>query len=507
VSARIVEDVISLRCWPRWCAVRVGVVLVLAVIVVDTTCARDASAGAPTDALRDFFGAVNVVLNDPRTADQPMEKLRAIRRHVDDTVDFREAAMLALGREWHAHTALEQNEFVALFADLLERSFVWRVAGKASLGGGVRVDYLGETVTGDIATVETALAGRDGNHFRLEFRMVRRGERWVVRDIVLDGVSTMENYHAQFQRIVRDASWPELIGQLRAKVGVPTGGVHVAAAAPVVAPPPAAPAPVVAPLPAPVVAPLRPVDVADRPGADLPHAIARDVAAVVTTAPREAPGGAARETAPSVREAPVVAQRQAAPPVRDTPPPLPVAPAHAPNAARETAPSLRDTAPAPVLPLAPAASREVVAPAPAPAVSAAPVTAPILSPDSSRVAAVTPARPLEAPRAASGPPALAAAVTPPRSIEPPRTVSAPTRTAVAPAVWIQVGAYKTAATAGRVADNVKGEILVVARPAAGAGAEPLLRVRVGPFPDRAQATARLREIRALGYQPFLAVGD
>jgi phospholipid transport system substrate-binding protein len=192
-----------LRRPPRSCAILVWIVLALAGV----TRPPDASAGPPTDALRDFFAAVNVVLNDSRTADQPMEKLRAIRRHVDEMVDFREAAMLALGREWHARTPLEQNEFVALFADLLERSFVWRVAGKASLGGGVRVDYLGETVTGDAASVDTAIAGRDGNDFRLEFRMVRRGERWVVRDIVLDGVSSMENYHAQFQRMVRDASW------------------------------------------------------------------------------------------------------------------------------------------------------------------------------------------------------------------------------------------------------------------------------------------------------------
>jgi hypothetical protein len=59
-----------------------------------------------------------------------------------------------------------------------------------------------------------------------------------------------------------------------------------------------------------------------------------------------------------------------------------------------------------------------------------------------------------------------------------------------------------------VADRVKGEILVVAPPAAGGGrGEPILRVRVGPFADRAQAAGRLREIRALGYQPFLATGD
>jgi len=134
-------------------------VLLLAIVLSAT----HASAGEPTDALRDFFGAVNVVLNDPTTEDQPMERLRAIRRHVDDVFDFREAAMLALGREWSARTPPEQNEFVALFADLLERSFVWRVAGKATTAGGVKVDYLGEAVDRDTATVETAVAARDGD--------------------------------------------------------------------------------------------------------------------------------------------------------------------------------------------------------------------------------------------------------------------------------------------------------------------------------------------------------
>ena len=85
--------------------------------------------------MRDFFGAVNLALTDPRTADRPVEKLQAIRRHVDEIFDSREAAILALGREWSPRTALEQNEFVTHFADLLERSFVSRVAGK---GAGAR---------------------------------------------------------------------------------------------------------------------------------------------------------------------------------------------------------------------------------------------------------------------------------------------------------------------------------------------------------------------------------
>jgi hypothetical protein len=368
---------------------------------------------------------------------------------VDDVFDFREAAMLALGREWSARTPLQQNEFVALFADLLERAFVWRVAGKASLNGGVRVDYLHETANGDTASVETALASRDGNGLRLEFRLVRRAGRWVIRDVVMDGVSTMENYHAQFQRIVRDASWPDLMSQLRAKLGASPGPVQVATAAPVPAAP--APAPPASAAPTPRSVPTRSAHIVDRPGTDLPHAIARDVATAVPVAKRESPA-VAPVVPPPV--GPVVPTLAAAPVVPATPATLP-----APRTVEPVPPRAPESAEPPVT-----------------AIPAAPA-----------LAAVTPVRAIEPPRAAS-----------PGAVRP----------TAAPGVWVQVGAYKSASTAGRVAAQVKGEILVVAEPAAGGGrGEPLLRVRVGPFADRAQAAARLREIRGLGYQPFLAASD
>ena len=74
-------------------------------------------------------------------------------------------------------------------------------------------------------------------------------------------------------------------------------------------------------------------------------------------------------------------------------------------------------------------------------------------------------------------------------------------TPTAPGFWIQVGAFRSPTTAGRVAERVQGEILVAP---AGTPTEPLLRVRVGPFASRAEAVARLREFQSLGYQPFIA---
>jgi phospholipid transport system substrate-binding protein len=419
--------------WPR------SAVLALT-LAASVVAAPAVWAGEPTDTMREFFAGVNLVLTDPGTDDQPLEKLKAIRRRVDEVFDFREAAMLALGREWSSHAAVEQNEFVVLFTDLLERSFVWRMAGKASLDGGVKVQYIGETVTGDTAAVDTTVATRDGNELKLDYRMVRRADRWVVRDVVMDGVSTMENYHAQFQRVVRDTSWRDLMAQLRAKLGAPPAPVQVASAAPVVAPS--------RPLSAPVMVPLGPLDL-DRPPAEERHGVGRDLAAFVT------PGLAVRDVSP------LPAPRQLAAPI--------AAPSATPRQ-----PSQPTSVVAPAEPPAPERTI-VVAPGPETGAASTPVPAVI--------AVTAPAEPAHAVRPA---------------------IARPTTAAVS-GYWIQVGAFRNRAIAGRVAARVKGEIFVVAGEAtAGGRTEPLLRVRIGPFKDRAHVSSRLRELKALGYQPFVA---
>ena len=445
-------------------------------------------AGTPTDALRDFFGAVNVVLTDPATEQQPFERLRQIRRHVNDAFDFREAAKLALGREWTARTPTEQNEFVAMFADLLERSYVWRVAGKASLGGGVKVRYRDEHVTGDTATVDTELMGRDGNEIQLAYRLVNRSGRWVVSDVVMDGVSTMQNYHAQFQRVVRESSYAQLASQLRAKLGMSSVGAQVtpipiAAAAP---PPPAV-------MPFGPRENVGPIDL-DR------QAIARDVAAVVT------PGLVVSDVAPSPR-APVAvpaladASRTDASPASATPAPSSVRAAAAPPPVGPQ-PIASDSSSVRIQnPEEPAPVPTVVSPAlpPAPAAPAPAAPAPVTSPAAARPASATPVLATPAPT----PAAVATSV----------KVPAPGVNGGTPSgsgFWVQVGAYRDTAMAGRVAKAVNGEILVVADASHGgarAAESPLLRVRVGPFVERTQAVSRARDLQAIGYKPFIAVGD
>jgi phospholipid transport system substrate-binding protein len=456
-------------------------------------------AGAPTDALRDLFGAVNVVLTDPATEQQPFERLRLIRRRVNDAFDFREAAKLSLGREWTARTPTEQDEFVAMFADLLERSFVWRVAGKASLGGGMKVRYRDERVTGDTATVDTQLMGRDGNEIQLDYRLIHRSGRWVVCDVVMDGVSTMQNYHAQFQRVVRESSYAELASQLRAKLGMASVGAQVT------------PIPIAAAAPSPpAVMPFGPRETASPIDLDR-RAIARDVAAVVTPSlvvsdvapsPRaplttpalaEAPRSAA--TPPSAAPAPSSMRAAAAPPPVD---PQPIA-SDSSSVRIQSNPEALTPAPTVVSPVPPLASSLPAPPAPTPAVPA-PVTSPVLArPTKTTAALATPDAPTPA-----------ALATPVKVPAPGLNGGTPLASPSGSGFWVQVGAYRDTTMAGRVAKAVNGEILVVAdasRGGARTAESLLLRVRVGPFVERTQAVSRARDLQALGYRPFIAAGD
>ena len=246
-----------------------------------------AFAGAPTERLRDLFAKVNDVLDDPGTRDEPLERVARVRRLVAEVTDMKAAAATALGAEWDARTGAERDEFVGVFGDVLERAYVGRLAGAVRAAGGVKIAYGDEVVSGSEATVTTALRGLAGHDLRVEYRMTRASGRWRVRDIVVDGVSIVENYRAQFARLLRGGGYAALLAHLRAKLSEDTLlFAKSPRPAPAVASAPPADAPVVAVAPAepvPAIAPSRPIVRAPRD-----PAVSRDDAVAVVVRPRPA---------------------------------------------------------------------------------------------------------------------------------------------------------------------------------------------------------------------------
>ena len=114
---------------------RCGCATVLALLLV----AVSARAGEPTDQLRAQIDRVVRVLEDPelKKANRAKERRAAIRKVANDIFDFGETARRSLARHWTQRTAAEREEFVQLFADLLERSYISRIEAY----GGEKITY------------------------------------------------------------------------------------------------------------------------------------------------------------------------------------------------------------------------------------------------------------------------------------------------------------------------------------------------------------------------------
>jgi phospholipid transport system substrate-binding protein len=171
-------------------------------------------AGVPTDQLRGSVDRVIQILEDPQLKAEARvaDRRAAIRKEAESIFDFTETARRALGQHWKTLNPSQQQEFVSLFEDLLERAYVLKIEKYS----GEKVTYLGDTVDGDLATVKTKFTTKQGTEIPVDYRLLRRGDRWLVYDVFVEGVSLVANYRTQFDRIMRTGSYDELVRRMKA---------------------------------------------------------------------------------------------------------------------------------------------------------------------------------------------------------------------------------------------------------------------------------------------------
>src|SRR5262249_45422601 len=152
-------------------------------------------AGEPTDQLRTFFERANQVLLAPESEGGGFEeRLATVRGLVNEVIDFDGAAALALGRHWETLSPSARTTFTRLYADVVERAYLSWVGSKARVGeGGVSIRWIDESIDGDAAVVTSELLTRTSGEMPIEYRMVRRPAGWLVRGIVVDGLSLAAN--------------------------------------------------------------------------------------------------------------------------------------------------------------------------------------------------------------------------------------------------------------------------------------------------------------------------
>lgn len=172
-------------------------------------------AGEPTDQIKETIDKMIVILNDPVLKDpaQAEERRKMIRQAASERFDWREMARRSLAKHWKERTEEEKQEFVPLFTDLLERTYMKRIENYS----GDKVSYDGEKVKGKYSLVKVRIFTDKQVEIPVAYKMKKKGSEWKIYDVSIEGVSLVNNYRNQFDSVILSSSYQGLVEKLKEK--------------------------------------------------------------------------------------------------------------------------------------------------------------------------------------------------------------------------------------------------------------------------------------------------
>ena len=192
--------------------------LVLAILLLSAS----AHAGLATDQIKATVDKALIVLRDPKL--KPAAKLKERRDQLKQILftrfDFTEMAKRSLGANWRRRSPQEQEEFVRLFTEVLERAYADIIESYSD----EKIVYVNERIDAEYADVNSKILTGKGQEYTINYKAHLVGNEWKVYDVVAENISLVNNYRSQFTRVISKDSYEELVRRLKDKsefAGVP----------------------------------------------------------------------------------------------------------------------------------------------------------------------------------------------------------------------------------------------------------------------------------------------
>ena len=175
----------------------------------------DAYADAPTQQIKQTVDKVIEILKDKelKKPEKTKERRAAIRKTIDERFDFDEMATRSLAVHWRSRTADEKKEFLPLFTDLLERSYIKKIESYTD----EEILYIVERINGEYSEVDTKIVTKRRVEIPIKYKLMKKNTKWEVYDVVIEGVSLVNNYRTQFNKIIRTESYEALVKRMKDK--------------------------------------------------------------------------------------------------------------------------------------------------------------------------------------------------------------------------------------------------------------------------------------------------
>ena len=193
-----------------YCLVAIAFFAVLAV-------ALPVFAGSATEQIKETSDEILAIVSDPALKGSSHDKERRIliRKAVDKRFDWEEMSRRSLARHWSKRTEEEKKEFVGLFGQLLERTYLDKVEGYS----GEKVEYVGESIDGEYGVVDVKIMTTKNEEIDVQYRLRKKDDsQWMVYDISVTGVSLVNNYRSQFNSILSKGPYSSLVERLKEKI-------------------------------------------------------------------------------------------------------------------------------------------------------------------------------------------------------------------------------------------------------------------------------------------------
>lgn len=176
---------------------------------------ESARANSATSPLSEVKATVNrsvAILHDQEMSLE--QRRRELQQLAEHHLDLAKMARGSLGDHWSDLTPAERNEYVSLFTAFIENAYLVQIQDYAKLN----IDVTRETFTSPgYAQVSATVFQPHEDPLPIVFMLERNGDEWIVYDVSVEDVSMVENYHAQFDRVIRSQGMPQLLNALRQK--------------------------------------------------------------------------------------------------------------------------------------------------------------------------------------------------------------------------------------------------------------------------------------------------
>jgi len=142
------------------------------------------------------------------------QRRRELREAIENEFDFSEMSRSALGYNWRNLSPDDRSQFTQLFTAFIEDAYLSKIQDYS----GQQVRFDGQTSLGQGYTqINTSIIESGKSPISVNYLLLQKDNTWKIYDVTVDSISIIANYRNQFNRVINEKGFPQLMTDLRAK--------------------------------------------------------------------------------------------------------------------------------------------------------------------------------------------------------------------------------------------------------------------------------------------------